>query len=161
MKNSLLMLIFRELNVNLALIWQINKRNLYGFALRPDIVFYLDVDPNELVHRVSKKNSYPDYYESGTDLRLSDNMLESFVMYQKLLSKEFKRMQKRYNIVSIDGNRSISEINADLQRRIDDYLQSLKVWIITANLERKNLPPIWIWIMNPLQKYVIKSGRTS
>ena len=103
------------------------SHNLYGFALRPDIVFYLDVDPNELVHRVFKKNSYLDYYESGTDLRLSDNMLESFVMYQKLLSKEFKRMQKRYNIVSIDGNRSINEINEDLQRRIDDYLQSLKV----------------------------------
>jgi len=48
-------------------------------------------------------------------------------MYQKLLSKEFKRMQKRYNIVSIDGNRAVSEINEDLQRRIDDYLQSLKV----------------------------------
>jgi dTMP kinase len=102
------------------------SRNLYGFALRPDIVFYLDVDPNELVHRVFKKNSYLDYYESGTDLRLSDNMLESFVMYQKLLTKEFKRMQKRYNIISIDGNRSISEINEDLQKRIDDYLQSLQ-----------------------------------
>jgi dTMP kinase len=98
------------------------SHNLYGFALRPDIVFYLDVDPNELVHRVFKKNSYLDYYESGTDLRLSDNMLESFVMYQKLLRKEFKRMQKRYNIISINGNRSISEINQDLQKRIDDYL---------------------------------------
>lgn len=102
------------------------SRNLYGFALRPDIVFYLDVDPNELVHRVFQKNSYLDYYESGTDLRLSDNMLESFVMYQKLLRKEFKRMQKRYNIVSINGNRSVSEINEDLQKRIDAYLQNLQ-----------------------------------
>ena len=102
------------------------SRNLYGFALRPDIVFYLDVDPNELVHRVFKKNSYLDYYESGTDLRLSDNMLESFVMYQKLLRKEFRRMQKRYNIVSINGNRSVSEINEDLQKRIDAYLQNLQ-----------------------------------
>jgi dTMP kinase len=102
------------------------SHNLYGFALRPDIVFYLDVDPNELVHRVFKKNSYLDYYESGTDLRLSDNMLESFVMYQKLLRKEFKRMQKRYNIISINGNRSISEINQDLQKRIDDYLLNLQ-----------------------------------
>jgi len=102
------------------------SRNLYGFALRPDIVFYLDVDPNELVHRVFKKNSYLDYYESGTDLRLSDNMLESFVMYQKLLRKEFMRMQKRYNIVSINGNRSVSEINQDLQKRIDTYLQNLQ-----------------------------------
>ena len=102
------------------------SHNLYGFALRPDIVFYLDVDPNELVHRVFKKNSYLDYYESGTDLRLSDNMLESFVMYQKLLRKEFKRMQRRYKIISIDGNRPIIEINQDLQKRIDDYLLNLQ-----------------------------------
>jgi dTMP kinase len=102
------------------------SHNLYGFALRPDLVFYLDVDPNELVHRVFRKNSYLDYYESGTDLRLSDNMLESFIMYQKLLTKQFKRMQKRYNIVPIDGNRSIIEINQDLQKRIDDYLSDLQ-----------------------------------
>jgi dTMP kinase len=102
------------------------SQNLYGFALRPDIVFYLDVDPNELVHRVFKKNSYRDYYESGTDLRLSDNMLESFIMYQKLLRRQFKRMQKRYNIIPIDGNRSIIEINQELQKRIDDYLTNLQ-----------------------------------
>jgi dTMP kinase len=47
-------------------------------------------------------------------------------MYQKLLRKEFKRMQKRYNIVSINGNRSVSEINEDLQKRIDAYLQNLQ-----------------------------------
>ena len=102
------------------------SHNLYGFALRPDIVFYLDVDPNELVHRVFRKNSYLDYYESGTDLRLSDNMLESFILYQKLLRKQFKRMQKRFNIISIDGNRSIIEINQDLQKRIDDYVRNLQ-----------------------------------
>jgi len=102
------------------------SRNLYGFALKPDLVFYLDVDPNELVHRVFKKNSYLDYYESGTDLRLSDNMLESFGIYQTLLRREFQRMQKRYNITSIDGNRSIIEINQDLQKRIDDYLGNLQ-----------------------------------
>ena len=102
------------------------SHNLYGFALRPDIVFYLDVDPNELVHRVFQKNSYLDYYESGTDLRLSDNMLKSFILYQKLLRKQFKRMQKRFNIISIDGNRSIIEINQDLQKRIDDYVRNLQ-----------------------------------
>jgi dTMP kinase len=47
-------------------------------------------------------------------------------MYQKLLRKEFKRMQKRYKIISIDGNRSIIEINQDLQKRIDDYLLNLQ-----------------------------------
>jgi dTMP kinase len=53
-------------------------------------------------------------------------MLESFGIYQTLLRREFQRMQKRYNITSIDGNRSIIEINQDLQKRIDDYLGNLQ-----------------------------------
>ena len=98
------------------------SRNLYGFALKPDILFYLDVDPNELKHRVFEKNSSLDYYESGADLGLSENMLESFIMYQRLIAKEFRRMQRRFGIIPIDGNRSIIEISVDLQKRIDDYL---------------------------------------
>jgi len=98
------------------------SRNLYGFALKPDILFYLDVDPNELKHRVFEKNSSLDYYESGADLGLSENMLESFIMYQKLIAKEFSRMQKRYGIIPIDGNRTIMEISVELQKRIDEYL---------------------------------------
>lgn len=100
------------------------SHNLYGFALRPDLVFYLDVDPNELVHRVFKKNSSLDYYESGADLGLSENMLESFLKYQSLLAKEFKRMQRRYGIIPINGNRPVPEICANLQRSIDKYLNS-------------------------------------
>jgi len=98
------------------------SHNLYGFALRPDIVFYLDVNPNELVHRVFKKNSSLDYYESGADLGLSENMLESFLKYQALIAREFKRMQRRYGIIPINGNRSVVDINGDLQRSIDKYL---------------------------------------
>lgn len=98
------------------------SRNLYGFALKPDILFYLDVDPNELKHRVFEKNSSLDYYESGADLGLSENMLESFIMYQRLIAKEFRRMQRRFGIIPIDGNRTIMEISVDLQKRIDEYL---------------------------------------
>ena len=98
------------------------SHDLYGFALVPDLVFYLDVDPNELVHRVFQKNSFLDYYESGADLGLSADMFESFMIYQKMIGKEFHRMQKRYNLVLIDGNRTIQQINADLQGRIDKFL---------------------------------------
>lgn len=35
--------------------------NLFGFAMKPHLVFYLDVDPNELVHSVFQKNSSLDY----------------------------------------------------------------------------------------------------
>jgi dTMP kinase len=105
----------------------INRRwshNLFGFAVKPDLVYYLDVDPNELVHRVFQKNSSLDYYESGADLRLSEDMLESFLKYQRLIGKEFQRMQKRYDIVPINGNRTVVEINSELQDSIIKAIDS-------------------------------------
>jgi dTMP kinase len=100
------------------------SHNLFGFAMKPHLVFYLEVDPNELVHRVFQKNSSLDYYESGADLGLSDNMLESFLIYQGLLAKQFRKMQKKYGLVPINGNRSIMEINKDLQKKIDYFLKN-------------------------------------
>lgn len=100
------------------------SHNLFGFAVKPDLVYYLDVDPNELVHRVFQKNSSLDYYESGADLRLSEDMLESFLKYQRLIGKEFQRMQKQYGIVPVNGNRTVVEINSELQERIIKAIDS-------------------------------------
>jgi dTMP kinase len=102
------------------------SHQLFGFAIVPDLVFYLDVDPEELVHRVFQKNTFLDYYESGADLGLSDDMYESFMIYQRMIAKEFRRMQKRYNLLIIDGNRQIFEVNAELQNRIEHFLGSIR-----------------------------------
>src|SRR5687767_11906095 len=54
-------------------------KNLYGIALVPDIVFYLNVSPQELVLRNFEKNKALDYWESGMDLGLSRDMFDSFL----------------------------------------------------------------------------------
>ena len=99
------------------------SHDLFSFAVKPDLVFYLDVPPQELFHRVFQKYGSLDYYESGADMGLSDDLYRSFVLYQKGIAKEFKLMEARYGIVRIDGGRPIPEVNADLQRRIDAYLR--------------------------------------
>ena len=99
---------------------------LFGFAIVPDLVFYLDVDHDELVHRVFQKNTFLDYYESGADLGLSDDMYESFIVYQRMIAKEFQRMQRRYSLLIINGNRTIEEINSDLQTKIQHFLSSIR-----------------------------------
>ena len=104
---------------------KINRRwshNLYGFAIKPNLVFYLDVEPKELLRRVFEKNMTLDYYESGEDLGLSDDVLESFLLYQQKIKQEFIRMQKSYGIIPINGNRSIENVNSDLQKKIDQFL---------------------------------------
>jgi len=100
------------------------SHDLFSFAVKPDLVFYLDVPPQELFHRVFQKYGSLDYYESGADMGLSDDLYESFVLYQKGIAKEFRAMESKYGIVRIDGGRPIPGVNADLQRRIDGYLRN-------------------------------------
>jgi dTMP kinase len=100
------------------------SHDLFGFAVKPDLVFYLDVPPEELFHRVFQKYGTLDYYESGADIGLSDDLYESFVIYQRSIAKEFAVMEQKYGIVRVDGGRTIPEVNVDLQRRIDGYLRS-------------------------------------
>ena len=101
--------------------------DLYGFALVPDMTFYIDVDPYVLVHRVFAKNQYLDYYESGADLGLSDDMFESFIKYQQKLAKEFTILKQRYNLHAIDGNRTIEQLNNELDEQINMYLRKFIV----------------------------------
>ena len=97
--------------------------DLYGFAPIPDLVFYLNVDPFKLVHRVFEKHQQLDYYESGSDLGISDDMFESFIVYQKRMAREFERLRKKYGLTYIDGNLPCEQVSGELERRIMAYLE--------------------------------------
>ncbi|SPE56347.1 Thymidylate kinase [Verrucomicrobia bacterium] len=93
-------------------------KNLYGIALEPDAVFYLNVPPEELVQRSFAKNASLDYWESGMDLGLSRDMFDSFLKYQAAMAQTFQRLQATYGFTIVDGLRSVDAINADLQKKI-------------------------------------------
>ena len=59
-------------------------RNLYGFAIAPHLVFYLKIDEKTLIRRVLQARGM-DYWESGMDMKLGDDIYESFRAYQKAL----------------------------------------------------------------------------
>ncbi|MDB6026743.1 MAG: Thymidylate kinase [Verrucomicrobiales bacterium] len=99
-------------------------KNLYGIALLPDVVFYLNVSPEELVQRTFSKNRSLDYWESGMDLGLSRDLFDSFMKYQALVAKEYKRLQSTYGFIMIDGHRSPEEINQELQKKLRTVLTS-------------------------------------
>jgi dTMP kinase len=100
------------------------SHHVFGFAIKPDLVFYLDVDPYELFHRVFQKYHSLDYYESGADLGLSDDLFDSFVIYQRKIAREFKRMEQRYGLIRINGNLPMEVVNRDLQERIERFLRN-------------------------------------
>jgi dTMP kinase len=97
-------------------------RNLYNIALVPDAVFYLNVSPEELVQRNFAKNHALDYWESGMDLGLSQDMFDSFLKYQGLVQAQFKRLQSTYGFTILDGDRSPEAITEELQKKIEAVL---------------------------------------
>jgi dTMP kinase len=98
--------------------------SLFSFAIKPDLVFYLDVDSYNLIHRVFQKNYSLDYYESGLDLGISNDIFDSFVKYQYILKKEFEKMRSKYDLINIDGNNTIELIYQQIQSKIDKFLIS-------------------------------------
>ncbi|HEY5042651.1 MAG TPA: dTMP kinase [Verrucomicrobiae bacterium] len=93
-------------------------KNLYGIALEPDAVFYLSVEPEELVQRNLAKNATLDYWESGMDLGLSRNIFDSFLKYQAAMGEAFIKLQKTYGFEIVDANRSMDSITKELRKQI-------------------------------------------
>mgnify|MGYP002629536311 CR=1 FL=1 len=98
-------------------------KNLYGIALIPDVVFYLNVSPEELIQRNFAKDYSLDYWESGMDLGLSRDWFDSFLKYQALVEKQFKKLQSTYGFKIVDADRSVEEINAELRTEIEAVLR--------------------------------------
>ena len=97
-------------------------KNLYGIAPIPDAVFYLSVEPEELVQRNLAKSARLDYWESGMDIGLSRDIFDSFLKYQTQLGEAFRQLQKTYKFDIIDANRSVNAVNKELRKKISAVL---------------------------------------
>lgn len=93
-------------------------KNLYGTALEPDAVIYLNVPPEELVQRSLAKYAALDYWESGMDLGLSRDMFDCFLKYQAKMQAAFLRLQEFYGFSILDGNRPVEAVNEELKKKI-------------------------------------------
>jgi dTMP kinase len=67
----------------------------YGFTLKPDAIFYLRLDIDDLVTRVLQSSGF-DYWDSGMDMHMGEDMYEPFVRYQKCLLAEFDKIADVY-----------------------------------------------------------------
>lgn len=92
-------------------------RKLYGFALQPDLVLYLNVSVEELLPRVLSGGGF-DYWESGMDFLGEASMYDAFIRYQTALLEEFDGMTAEYDFTVVDANRSIKAVFGELQEHI-------------------------------------------
>ena len=97
-------------------------RNLYGFAIAPHLVFYLNVDVRTLIGRVLEARGM-DFWESGMDLKTGDDIYDSFRAYQQKLLKEYASMSDEFHFRTLDARRPIDRIQKELRRQVEEFLE--------------------------------------
>jgi dTMP kinase len=99
-------------------------RELYGFALQPDIVLYLKADARTLLKRALLSRGL-DYWESGLDQNPGLDPYESFLRYQAKLLREFDRLAQEFNFVVVNARRSINSVQQNLREHITPIIRQL------------------------------------
>ncbi|MCY4639316.1 MAG: thymidylate kinase [Chloroflexi bacterium] len=99
--------------------------DLYGFALVPDRVIYLDIDVPGLLPRVLARGGF-DYWESGLDYTGGNDVYGSFVTHQTRLLGEFRRLAEKHAFAVVDARGSVTEVFGGLRQEIAAVVSGMK-----------------------------------
>jgi dTMP kinase len=98
-------------------------RDLFGFAVQPDLVIYLQLGVNELVPRVLEAGKM-NYWESGLDMNYGDDLFDSFMAYQTALIEQLDVMSEEFHFTNIDARKDPAAIQRQLRRAVGKYLET-------------------------------------
>ena len=100
-------------------------RNLYRFAVIPDVTFYFRAPLEIAIRRILSGRPRIKYYEAGMDLGLSLDPIESFAKFQGLTLARYDQMLPTDNFVLMDGTLPVHQ----LQQKMRD--------VVAAQIELK------------------------
>ena len=109
--------------------------DVLGFAVVPDLICYLRVDVDTLIPRVIE-NIGMNYWESGSDLHLGEDLYDNFRRYQSQMIEKFDQMATRFAFEVIDASGNIEEVQERLRDKIEPVLQSMTIQ--PDNVEQKS-----------------------
>jgi dTMP kinase len=109
-------------------------RNLYSFALRPDLAFYFRVPLDVALQRILGGRDAIKYYEAGMDLGLSRDVVESFRIFQGRILDEYEAMADAMGFRIIDATLSIEEQQQQMREIVLEVLgQRLKAGVLRTS----------------------------
>ena len=97
-------------------------KKVYAFSLKPDAVYYLRIEVPDLVPRVLDSGGF-DYWESGMDLPMGEDLYDSFIHYQKRVIEELDGLAREYSFVTLDATRDVEETSAVLAGHVARQLK--------------------------------------
>ncbi|MBM4134476.1 MAG: dTMP kinase [Nitrospira sp.] len=102
-------------------------RKLYGFAIRPDMAFYFKVPIEVAINRLlGGMRAQFKYYEAGMDMGLSQDMTESFRIFQARILLEYDKIVHEYGLITMDATKEIEEQQNDMRQLVSTALEHYK-----------------------------------
>ncbi|MBM4121444.1 MAG: dTMP kinase [Nitrospira sp.] len=102
-------------------------RKLYNFAIRPDLAFYFKVPIEVAISRLlgGMRGQFK-YYEAGMDMGLSQDLTESFRIFQSRILTEYDKIVSEYEMITVDATQEIEEQQNEMRQRVSQALEQYK-----------------------------------
>lgn len=97
-------------------------RDLYQFAVRPDLALYFRVPIEVSVDRLVARRVKLKFYEAGLDMGWSTNPIESFRLFQGKVLEEYDRLVDEFGLDVIDASGTITHQQHLVRRLVSPYL---------------------------------------
>src|SRR5256885_3405763 len=97
-------------------------RKAYSFAATPDIRFYFRVPIEVAMKRILVSRPKLKFYEAGMDLNLSNDILESYRMFQARIIEQYELMAEQEGFTIIDGSLDIEEQQEKVRETVSQLL---------------------------------------
>jgi dTMP kinase len=101
-------------------------RNLYSFAVKPNVAFYFKVPIEVSLKRILTGRARLKFHEAGMDLGLSPDVKESFTIFQSRILEEYDRIAQEYNLTVIDATLPIKRQQDEVRDVIQQMLREYK-----------------------------------
>ncbi len=98
-------------------------RSLYGFSIRPDGAFYFQVPVEVSLSRIATSRR-PGFYESGMDMGISNDPIESFQIFQSRIISEYDRMAEEFEFHVMPAEKPIHDQQVMFRKIAADILNS-------------------------------------
>lgn len=96
-------------------------RNMYGFAIKPDLAVYFKVPVEISLERICA-NRQPKFYEAGMDMKLSPDPYVSYKIFQGRVINEYDKMREEFGLVKIDATESIHQQQIKFRQLVKEVL---------------------------------------
>src|SRR6187401_1307492 len=98
-------------------------RDLYSFAVRPDMAVYFRVPIDVSVDRLLARRVKLKFYEAGLDMGWSSNPAESFRIFQGRVLDEYDRIVDEFGLSVVNATGSITEQQRTFRKLVSQHLE--------------------------------------